>query len=129
MKDNGTDRDVAMQILSGLDTCATLVAAVNDNLYVPHIVTQPVDFELTPPGDASFTVVARNAASYQWQYKTPNANWRDSSYESATTATLEFSITSSEDVRFTYNYRCAITGKDGSVIYTNEVQPVLEAEG
>ena len=118
MKDNGTDRDVALLILSGLDTCATLVASVNDNLYVPHIVTQPTNQTGDIDETVTFTVVANNVASYQWQFK-PGVAWQNSSSTGYNTASLEVEVTSQ---RYGYDYRCRITGKDGSVITTDVVK-------
>ena len=128
MRENGTDRDIALLILDGLNSCATLVAAVNDNLYVPHITTQPTDQEGAIDATVNFQVVANNVASYQWQTKvSEGASWFNSTAEGATTATLAIVVT---ETRYAYFYRCAITGKDGSTIYSNTVKILQpEAEG
>lgn len=125
MKDNGTDRDVALLMLGGLDSCATLVAAINDNLYVPHITTQPTD-QVGDIGDTvTFTVVANNAVAYQWQYKV--LNWHNAS--GGTVDQPSYSIQVSAE-RMTYQFRCRVTGKDGSYVYSDAVKMVApEAEG
>lgn len=115
MRENGTDRDVALSIVSMLGTVAENVALINDNLFVPHIVTQPVDFAGTIGENAVFTVVANNVTAYQWQIKSAGGNWvtLGSSY---TDPTMTFEVT---EGRIGNNYRCRITGKDGSTIYSN----------
>ena len=127
MKDNGTDRDVALLILSGLDSCSTLVATINDNLYVPHIITQPTNQQGALGDTITITVVANNVAGYQWQYKTAasGAIWRDSSYEGNQTDTLTFELI---QARVGYSFRCIITGKDGSTLTTNTVTVTLTPE-
>ena len=128
MKDNGTDRDVALQILDGLTSCANLVASVNDNLYVPHITTQPTSQTVALNATATFSVTAINVSAYEWQYKGTGA-WREMFVDAtgATTDTLSFAVT---EYRYTYTYRCKITGKNGNVIYSDEVTVIApEAEG
>ncbi len=123
MKDNGTDRDIALQMVTVLANLNNNLILLNDHLYVPHIVTQPTD-QTTAVGDTSyFTVVANNVQSYQWQYKDsryPDRPWSNyTTKPSAFTDTLEITITN--DSYYLDMYRCEITGKDGSKIYTNSV--------
>lgn len=121
MRENGTDRDVALLLLQAVDSAATLVTTINDNLYVPHIITQPTDCVVAVGETVTFTVVANNVAAYQWQYKT-TGNWRDMEAPIVgNEATLTFV---KESATYTNSYRCVITGKDGSVIYTDIVKPV-----
>lgn len=132
MRDNGTDRDVALLILDGLTTCASLVESVNDNLYVPHIITQPVSVEADLGDTITFTVVANNVKSYQWQYKQSAGatTWRNSSYDGNNTATLTFELI---EARVGYRFRCVMIGNDNSEITTNTVAvtqaPAPEPEG
>lgn len=64
-----------------------------------------------------------NAASWQWQYGSNGTRFFDlpttSPYETSTTDTLTFELTSSNVNWF---YRCMVTGNDGAVIYTNVVR-------
>ena len=127
MRENGTDRDIALLMASALSDIATLVGTINTNLYVPAIVTQPVNAEDVELNDeVTFSVVAVNATAYQWQRKDPDGTWVDATSTGANTASWTFTVSSS--AFFTRRYRCKITGKDGSTIYTNEVQ-IIEAEG
>lgn len=127
MSNNGTDRDVALSIVSALNSCAELITGINDNLYVPHITTQPTDQEVAIGEDATFTVAGNNIAAYQWQYKQEGYVWQNSASTGSTTASL--TVTASE-TRYGYKYRCKITGKDGSTIYSNEVRMIEpEANG
>ena len=43
MRDNGTDRDVALQLLDAVTTAADLVTVINQNLYEAVVTTQPTD--------------------------------------------------------------------------------------
>lgn len=128
--DHGTDRDVALSMVTALNSCAELIASINDNLYVPHITTQPTDMEVAAGETATITVVANNVSTYEWQYRTANnPTWREmfSGATGANTASVSFEVTAT---RQTYLYRCLITGKDGSEITTNNVHITEpEAEG
>ena len=125
MRENGTDRDVALLIVGKLNTIAAGVAQINDNLYVPHITTQPTD-QVGAIGDTvTFTVVANNAVAYQWQYKV--LNWHSASGGTVNQSTYSIQVSAE---RMTYQFRCRITGKDGSYIYSDAVKMVApEAEG
>lgn len=125
MRENGTDRDIALSLVSQLGTIAEKVSQINDNLFVPHITTQPTDQEGAVDATVSFHVVANNVAAYQWQVKIrEDASWFDSNSEGATTDTLAIEVTTT---RYAYFYRCKITGKDGSIIYSNTVR-ILQPE-
>ena len=59
---------------------------------LPTITTQPKDLTISAGGNASFTVKATNALSYQWQWrKSSSDSWKDSTVSTATTATLKYS--------------------------------------
>lgn len=133
MRENGTDRDIALLILDGLNSCATLVTAVNDNLYAPHITAQPTDQTAAIGSNAVFAVTATNVAEYHWQSKNTALQyptWADTAYGSGyDTATYTVNAT---EQRYAYLYRCRIVGKDGTIIYSDEVKilaPETEAEG
>ena len=131
MKDNGTDRDIALQMVSLLSDINTALTNINDHKFVPHILTQPTDQEAGLNEDATFTVVANNVKAYQWQYQTvEGAAWNNSSAEDATTASRTVTVTSNN--YYKNRFRCQITGLDNSVIYTNVVKitaPEPEPEG
>ena len=128
MKDNGTDRDVALQMVSLLGDINTALVNINDHKYVPHILTQPTDQEVAIGDSVTLAVVANNAKSYQWQYLTESATptWTNSGLTGSTNASFTFTAAAN---RY-HSYRCKITGLDNSVIYSNAVavtQP--EAQG
>ncbi len=78
------------------------------------IVTQPVNCEAAVGETAHFSVEATGVKTYQWQYWTPKSNkWTDGS-----TKTPDYSIEATE-ARYTYKYRCKVTGNDGSVLHTD----------
>ena len=122
---NDLDRDIAKGINSILSECLTLVQLINNNKFVPHITTQPVDAVGAIDDSVSFTVVANNVKGYQWQYSTNNGTtWSNTSQPGNKTATLTTTATSG---RYNWSIRCEITGLDNSVIYTNTVK-ILQPE-
>ena len=129
MNNNGTDRDIALEIVDYLDDINGLIGQINTNLFVPAIVTQPTNQTVAYEGTCTFEVVAVNAVSYQWQRKNPAVSqtaWANTSLAGNKTDTLTFTVSLSE--YYTYYFRCKITGKDGSIIYTNEVQVIQPPE-
>lgn len=131
MKDNGTDRDIALQMVSLLSDINTALTNINDHKFVPHILTQPTDQEGEIGDTVTFSVVANNVKAYQWQFQTvEGATWTNSSAEDATTASRTLTIATTN--YYKNRFRCKITGLDDSVIYTDVVkitQPEPEAEG
>ncbi|MBE5808157.1 MAG: leucine-rich repeat domain-containing protein [Clostridiales bacterium] len=89
----------------------------------PAVITaQPVNAQGAEGASASFTVEAQHAAGYHWQVsKDGGATWTNLTNNS-TSAT--YTVTISE-TRAQWRYRCAVTGDDGKVVYTNVVQLVL----
>ena len=117
------DRAVAKAVISLAGSIKTALDTINDNLYVPHITTQPTDFVGATGTDATFTVVANNVKGYQWQFKETEAGtvWSNTGAAGNTTASMTIRIT---DARYDYRFRCKITGLDNSVIYTDVVKMV-----
>ncbi len=74
--------------------------------------TEDVEYDAATGEPVTFSVTATGLdLSYQWQYSSDNgANWRNSGYSSAKTATLSFNA----EKRFSgYLYRCVVTDVDG----------------
>ena len=68
---------------------------------------------------AEFSVEATGVASYRWQWKSVTDNtWGNTTAEGNRTATMRVEAT---EARYNYEYRCKLTGNDGSVIYTDAV--------
>ena len=127
MRDNGTDRDIALSLVSALNTTATLLETIHDTRYAPHITTQPTDFEGELGDTATFTVVANNVKAYHWQFSSSQGQtWANTGTTGYTTDTLALAIT---ETRLGYIYRCKIDGLDDSIIYTNTVKMIQTAEG
>lgn len=78
---------------------------------IPPVITdQPDNASINPGEDATFTLTATNATSYQWSRNT-GSGW--SIVSGATSASLTISAA---DVSMTgYQYRCLVTGLGGSV--------------
>ena len=124
MRENGTDRDIALKLVEAVSDCNTLIAAINTNLYEPSITTQPEDKTITALNqNVTFAVVAVHALSYQWQYKT-TGEWSNATSEGSDTASWTFSVTTT--AIFARSYRCKITGLDGTIIYTDTVKLINE---
>ena len=126
---NGTDRDIALQIVADMETISEKIAAINNNLYHVFILTQPVDTEIAMNELGYFTVVAANVTAYQWQYQAGGVgDWLDINptlAPSAITDSLGQLVTAAGF--YLRNYRCKMTGKDGEVVYSNVVK-ILEPE-
>lgn len=89
------------------------------------ITVQPSSCAIPTGKTAIFSIaVDGEVASYQWEWKKTKSatEWKNSSIAPGTTATLYFGVTASLDG---YIYRCKITGADGSVIYSDEVELIV----
>lgn len=113
---NGTDRDIALQIVADMETISEKVAAINNNLYHVVILTQPTNQEAVLNATATFSVVAANVVSYQWQAKNPGLDWSDATSSGSQTATWSFTATASA---FNRTVRCKMIGKDGEIVYSD----------
>ena len=81
-----------------------------------NIITQPQSVKAEVGDTVTFTVEAENVASYVWEYSANGGmTWRTSSNK---TNTISYTLTEGNKV---YIRRCKLTGKDGNVVYTNEV--------
>lgn len=126
MRENGTDRDVALLIASAISDIKDLVSQIETNMYGPVILTQPVNVEDAVVDESyTFTVGAANVASYQWQNRAiAGGQWSNSGLTGNKTDTLTVTAT---EVRYGYYFRCEVTGKDGTVAYTNNVRLIAPA--
>lgn len=116
---NGTDRDIAQSIVSLVNDIVGIVSNINRNFYSVVILTQPVDYTDADVGDtATFTVSAANVTGYQWQwrYADGHTNWTATTATGNKTDTISVEVT---EARLEYEYRCALTGKDGVVVYSD----------
>ena len=126
MRENGTDRDLALLMLGELNAIAEDISNIKDNWYAPYIITQPTDQTVAVNDTASFSIEAGNAAAYQWQYKgTTSGEWRN--FTSASSKTANFSLLISNSTWYTTPIRCMVTGIDQSVIYSEEVDIIEPA--
>lgn len=125
MKDNGTDRDVALQILNCIRRATELVTVIKKTMISePAIIDQPIDIVAAVNTDVTFTVVTNPVSIYTWQAKGTGASdqWRDAEVgEGYDTASFTVTATTA---RYQYEYRCKITGLDNSVIYSDVVHIV-----
>ena len=102
------------------NTCGTVSCTFTITVLdvrVPVITTQPVNRAVCVGGNTAFSVVATNATSYQWQ--TGNANNQWGNIPGATSAT--FNVNNAALSQNGANYRVAITGPCGTIVYSNTV--------
>lgn len=85
-------------------------------LRVWGITNQPQSQAIVAGDTGTFSVEAIGVASYQWQILGNSGYWNDLTWNGATTATMTHVMNESNIQR---QYRCKLTGKDGSVIYTD----------
>lgn len=82
-------------------------------LTVFAIKTQPVSVSAKEGGKVTFKVVATGSdLTYQWQYKSPNGSWKNSTLSGNKTAKLSVLATVSRDQ---YQYRCIIKCGDQKI--------------
>ena len=78
----------------------------------PLISKQPVSVEAIPGSNAVFSVTAKFAQSYQWQYRTSSSgSWKNTSAIGSKTSTLTVPATAN---RNGYQYRCKVTNQYGT---------------
>ena len=118
-------RDMALKILGKLQNLKTVVSNAKKEAQIltrsiPVILEQPQSY-VGPVGPrATFTVIAENVATYQWQIKSKEGTqWSNSSATGNQTDTMTRATTDSAATL--YVYRCKITGIDNSVIYSDVV--------
>ena len=85
----------------------------------PFIIEQPEDSDTPIGGLAVFIVESLSATSYQWQEKSPDGNWVNSTDSGATIGTLMVPITA-QNVRG-YKWRCRLKNANGKTVFTNAV--------
>ena len=125
MRENGTDRDVALQMVSLLTDINTALVNINDHKFVAHILTQPTDQTGSVGDTVTFSVVADNVKAYQWQYKRPDQGGfiNTTGLTGYDTDTLTVPITA---VRNGWLFRCAVTGLDNNIVYSDSALLTVE---
>jgi hypothetical protein len=101
--------------ICGTVTCTFTITVLD--VRVPVVTTQPVNSSVCVGGSATFSVVATNASSYQWQ--TGNANNQWGNIPGATSAT--YTVNNAPLSLNNAIYRVAITGPCGTVVFSNPV--------
>ncbi len=81
-----------------------------------QIISQPENTNVPLGGEAVYEVTAINAESYQWYYSKNGSNWYKSTAAGNTSPSLCVTVKSNTVDNI---YRCMITGRDGSVQYTD----------
>ncbi|NTS43913.1 gliding motility-associated C-terminal domain-containing protein [Flavisolibacter sp. BT320] len=96
------------QVVRKINTCVTA-----------SVLQQPLSITLCGTGNASFSVTASNATSYQWQLNT-GTGWinlsDNNSYSGSNTPTL--SVTGATPTMNHYQYRCGVSNICGTLFST-----------
>ncbi len=105
--------------ICGTATCTFTITVVD--VRPPVISTQPLNAAVCIGSSATFSVVATNVVSYQWQTGNANNQWGNIIGATASTYTI------SNTTMFMNNsiYRVALTGPCGTVVYSNVVTLVV----
>jgi len=85
------------------------------------IITQPADVEAEIGEIIGFKVVATGVATYKWQYSRNGSQWYDSPAKGHDTPELTLEVTAA---RQRMQYRCVLTGNDGTELTTDSVKMV-----
>ncbi len=101
------------------DAAGNTVTSNAATLKVLYITTQPANVSGAKVSTATFKVAAKNASSYQWQYRTSSTGtWNNcsSATKGYNTATLQPVGTSG---RNGYQYRCVVKDAAGNTVTSN----------
>ena len=86
------------------------------------ILRQPGNIAAVAGDTVTFSVDASGVAKYQWQVtSTGGASWNNLSWDGATTATMTHALNLTN---IAYQYRCLLTGEDGSTLATDIINIV-----
>ena len=123
MRENGTDRDVALQMVGTLNDIVSAVSAIALNVVDPVITVQPTNQSVPLNNTVWFEVTAENATSYQWQIDRQDSQGFVDQPESqiwigTTTRKMHFL---SAALREPFEFRCKISNAHGTV-YSDAVQ-------
>lgn len=123
MRENGTDRDVALKIVNTLTGINNALSNIAINVIDPVITVQPTDQEVAVNNTVWFEVTADYATSYQWQIDRQD----DQGFVDQAESTIWIGTTTrkmhflSAVLREPFRFRCKISNAHGTV-YSNEVK-------
>lgn len=113
------NRDLALKVL---EVAGAVRDALDDLLETMFIIYQPKDHVGAVGETASFTVVAMNVTSYQWEvYR--SGTWQNTYGTGYNTDTITYEITNTTR---NFKWRCKLTDSDGNIIYTDVVAIIIE---
>ena len=102
------------------------VAIQESDVENPVIITQPESATGIIGDTVNFYVEANGIDSYQWQFSRDNGEtWQSAGFTGSRTATMTVELNAT---RIQYSFRCELTGKDGSKLYTNVVKVIENFE-
>lgn len=115
-----TDRDLALMINNLL---GDIKQALDDLMETMFIIYQPKYFSGNIGDTASFTVVAMNVDTYQWQASSDGGTtWADSTLAGAKTSSISVKISTNNKDRL---WRCTLTDINSNVIDTDIVGIII----
>ena len=113
------------------DSAGKSVTSSAVKLNVLAISTQPKAASVKTSASATFTVKATGTGlTYQWQYKMPNADWKDcsSATKGYNTATLSVAGVTGNTNRNGYQYRCLVTDSAGNTATSSAATMISSAK-
>ena len=87
------------------------------------IKTQPAAQTVAAGATATFSVTAQAVKSYQWQFTADGKTWKNNTGTGYNKASFSFTMNAAFSGR---QYRCALTGLDGKVVYTSAAKLTLK---
>ena len=108
------------------------VIVTGSAMTAPNITSQPASTTTCEGADATFTVVANNAISYQWEYRTSSSGTftavpNNATYDNETTASL--TVNNVTTAMSGYQYRCVVTGGTTPNAISNTATITVNAYG
>ena len=121
---NGNLTNNGTILASGGTVTGKLKGSAND-IQTPSITAQPTGQTVTEGTQATFSVTANDAQSYQWQQSTDSgSNWTDIS--DATSAS--YTINSTTISMSGYQYRCVVKSASGVSVISNAATLTVQAK-
>ena len=111
------------------DASGNKVTSSAATLTVPvllKITRQTANVTASAGATANFSVTAVGTGlKYQWQYKTPNGSWNNTSASGYNTATVSIAVTAAKNG---YSYRCIVSDASGNKVTSDAAALTVPAE-
>lgn len=113
-------RDLALKVLAFVKGVRQALADLMDTMF---IIYQPKYFTGSIGDMATYTVVAMNVDTYQWEVSSDGGTtWTNSTLSTANTPEISIKVSNSNKTRL---WRCALTDENGNTIYSDIVGIII----